>query len=98
MKGKKFDAAEKHFMEKEARLKKQINSLEARNSELRAALVEKTSENNSLSTKNAELEDWIERLLIYTELNREDIKRICQEDKRKGENINMVLHLMSRFI
>lgn len=58
--GKKFDAAEKHFEKK--RIKE-------------------------------ELKEWIERLLEYTELSKDDIKAVYEKDKRMGEAINW----LSRF-
>jgi hypothetical protein len=58
--GKKFDAAEKHFEKK--RIKE-------------------------------ELKEWIECLLEYTELSKDDIKAVCEKDKRMGEAINW----LSRF-
>jgi hypothetical protein len=32
-----------------------------------------------------ELKDWIERLLEYTQLTEDDIKKVCEADKRRSE-------------
>lgn len=85
MKGKKFDAAEKHFEKKRVALEKQIK-------ELREQLENAHRDTRLFRTRlefcereNEELKQWIERLLEYTELSKEDIKAACEKDKRLAE-------------
>lgn len=82
MKGKKFDAAEKHFHEKEVKLRKLISELEKEVSEKADALAEATKKLSALENENAQLKEWIDRLLQYTELSKEDIKEACEKDKK----------------
>ena len=44
---------------------------------------------SALETENAQLKDWVERLLEYTELSKEDIKAVCEKDKRLGESLKL---------
>lgn len=81
MKGKKFNAAEKHFLGKEEKYRKEISNLkkviESKNREITAY------ENiiAELEGENSQQKDWIERLLQYTELSLDDIKEACEKDK-----------------
>lgn len=43
--------------------------------------------------ENEELKEWIERLLEYTELSKDDIKAACEKDRRMGEAMSW----LSRF-
>lgn len=83
--GKKFNAAEKHFIEKEQRYQKQIKNLEQLNAaqdleiaRLKVAIKER---DNQILLQT----DWINRLLEYTELNKEDIKAACEKDKHVND-------------
>lgn len=81
-KGKKFDAAQKHFEGKKIELEKQIKALTARVSEQNKTISEQKGQIDALSTENQQLKEWIERLLEYTELSKEDIKAACEKDKK----------------
>lgn len=96
MKGKKFDAVEKHFEKKRLQYVCQIKTLEEQ-------LKKANLEINSLKQKNEEykheielLNDWVERLLEYTELSKEDIKKICEKDKKVVESL-MCLSSLSKY-
>lgn len=81
-KGKKFDAAQKHFEDKKIELEKQIKALTARVSEQNKTISEQRGQIDALSSENQQLKEWIERLLEYTELSKEDIKAACEKDKK----------------
>lgn len=81
-KGKKFDAAQKHFEGKKIELEKQIKVLTARVSEQNKTISEQKGQIDALSSENQQLKEWIERLLEYTELSKEDIKAACEKDKK----------------
>lgn len=81
-KGKKFDAAQKHFEGKKIELEKQIKVLTARVSEQNKTISEQRGQIDALSSENLQLKEWIERLLEYTELSKEDIKAACEKDKK----------------
>lgn len=81
-KGKKFDAAQKHFEGKKIELEKQIKALTARVSEQNKIVSEQKGQIDALSSENQQLKEWIERLLEYTELSKEDIKAACEKDKK----------------
>lgn len=81
-KGKKFDAAQKHFEGKKIELEKQIKALTARVSEQNKTISEQKWQIDALSSENQQLKEWIERLLEYTELSKEDIKAACEKDKK----------------
>ena len=81
-KGKKFDAAQKHFEGKKIELEKQIKYLTARVSEQNKTISEQKGQIDALSSENQQLKEWIERLLEYTELSKEDIKAACEKDKK----------------
>ena len=81
-KGKKFDAAQKHFEGKKIELEKQIKALTARVSEQNKTISEQRGQIDALSSENQQLKEWIERLLEYTELSKEEIKAACEKDKK----------------
>ena len=84
-KGKRFDAAEKHFAKERDKYLKCIKSLEQQleNAHNDTRLYRTRSE--LYERENEELKNWIERLLEYTELSKEDIKAACEKDKRLAE-------------
>lgn len=99
-KGKKYDAAERHFIEKQTMYEKRIKGLQETLSNKNAELIKVRQERDELHSENARLQDWVERLLQYTELSREDIKTVCEQDKQKGIGISRIsglLNFASRF-
>lgn len=93
MKGKKFDAAEKHFEKRRTQYEKRIKYLEEQLDYTRKELHDTIAKYDFCKRENEELKDWVERLLQYTELSKEDIKEACEKDKRMGE----ALSWLSRF-
>lgn len=80
--GKKFDAAEKHFEKKRVQLERDIKSVKEQRDTFYKQMIEYKSKFEFLERENEELTNWIERLLEYTELTKEDIKAACEKDKR----------------
>lgn len=93
MKGKRFDAAEKHFLKKEQKYKEQLQRQEAALKQLRILESELRLKNSELVSENASLQDWVERLLGYTGLRKEDIKEVCEQDKKRGEVMSLFMNL-----
>jgi predicted RNase H-like nuclease (RuvC/YqgF family) len=79
-KGKKFDAAEKHFREKEIMYSKMINQREDEIKELKDKLVELNSICKNLEKENEILNKENSKLLEYTGLDKKDIKIACKKD------------------
>lgn len=89
-KGKKFNAAEKHFLEKEKQWKNRISDLEMQQSNTLKLLNDTEEQLQSLQMKNNELQQWINRLLEYTELSESDIKKAVERDKSLAD-MSMIL-------
>lgn len=85
MKGKKFDAAEKHFEKKRITYEKQIKGLKEQLERAHKDTNHFRSMAEFYERENDELKRWIERLLEYTELTKEDIKAACEKDKKMAE-------------
>ena len=85
MKGKKFTAAEKHFEKKRLQYEKQIKDLneQLENAHRDTRLFRSRYEMEE--RENEELRAWVERMLAYTELSKEDIKQACTKDKKMAE-------------
>lgn len=81
-KGKKYEAAEKHFDKKRVEYEKKIKALTARVSEQNKIIAENQEQISTLVMENQRLNEWVERLLEYTELSKEDIKAVCEKNKR----------------
>ena len=86
-KGKKFDAAEKHFAKERERLNKEIKCLKQQVENAHRDTYRFRSQAEFLERENEELKNWIERLLEYTELSKEDIRAACEKDKSMGEAV-----------
>lgn len=90
MKGKKFDAAEKHFEIKKREYERKIKYLSFKLGESSKQALEYKAMYESLLAENEKLKEWIDRLLEYTELSKEDIKEACEKDKRMKETAQML--------
>lgn len=96
--GKKFDAAEKHFMEERRKYDALIKYYQERCKQL-------TDENAQLSVKvsdleyqNDQLNQWVQRLLHYTEMSLDDVKAACERDesiRRTAEKMFKVFEMTS---
>ena len=100
-KGKKFNAAEEHFHNKEnqyqKRLKQKCETISHMN-EIQTGLIHDKQE---LQAENEQLKEWVERLLKYTELTKEDIQKACDQDKKRGDAMVSFIELaglMKRYL
>jgi hypothetical protein len=89
-KGKKFDAAEKHFEKERLRLNRENNSLRKLLSELIKKNRDLSERVDSLEDENRRLNDWVERLLEFTEMSKEDIKKVVEHEKSTGGLIDIL--------
>ncbi len=85
MKGKKFTAAEKHFEKKRVQYEKRIKELNEQLESAHRDIRLFRSRYELAERENEELKAWVERLLEYTELSKEDIKQACTKDKKMAE-------------
>lgn len=97
-KGKKFDAAEKHFQKEAASynrtikyMREELNSFKILNAQLLA-------EKSRLESDNDRLQQWVDRLLEYTELSREDIQSVCDLYKRHSQSVSDFVKFMNGYI
>ena len=97
MKGKKFTAAEKHFEQKRVQYARQIKDLNKQLEEARETIRLYKSRYEQAEQENHALRDWVERLLEYTELTKEDIAKACEKDKRMAETAEW-LQRFSKFM
>lgn len=91
MKGKKFSAAEKHFQEKEIKLRKDLQYWQDLAINRAKDIVRLEAELKDLTSKVAQQQEWIERLLEYTELDVNDIKAACEKDKSLAACAELIL-------
>ena len=94
MKGKKFEAAEKHFIKKEEAYKNQIRALET-------ALIEKSKKEKSnealiesLTEQNTMLIAQNKKLLELCKLSEADLKILIEKDKNVANAAQSMLKLM----
>lgn len=90
MKEKKFDAAQKHFEKKEVELRKRISFLEKQLEAERKSAEQSKERIESLEKENAQMKEWVDRLLQYTELDKKDIKEACEKDKEIANAMKML--------
>lgn len=101
MKGKKYSAAEAHFSKLIANRDREIKRLNDKVESLRSEVSSRDMKISTLEEENRKLQDWVDRLLEYTELSKEDIKSACEKDISRSEALNSLVNLlsgMSRYI
>lgn len=91
MRGKKITAAEKHFQEKEAKLRKEMNDWRTVAIKRAKDIAELEEELKQAKSTIAQQQDWIDRLLQYTELQPADIKAACEKDKAMAACADLLL-------
>lgn len=97
MKGKKFDAHEKHFKAKEDKLNKQIKFLEQRYQEVCKEHFDEYTKNIQLVEEITKLKEKHERLLEYSKLTDEDIEEAIKRDKAVNKFVGM-FDVMQKFM
>ncbi|MFR7475821.1 hypothetical protein [Frisingicoccus sp.] len=85
---KKLSAKDKAFESERIAFRKKIREKDTEIQILKSQLTDTQTEAAELKTKVAELNDWIERLLSYTELSKEEMQNIIQAEKLKANIIN----------
>ena len=78
-KGKKFNAAERHFHEKEIKLKRIMQELESSTKKANKIANELQKENEKLKAENDELKAQNQKLMELHQLNEEDIQAILKQ-------------------
>jgi hypothetical protein len=95
MRGKKFNAAEKHFKEKELELRKEMKRYIDFADEIKVANSLLFKENEKLKIENTEIKMKYEQLLEYSKLSEDDIQRALKRDKSL-EQVNSLINMASR--
>lgn len=70
------------------KFRKRIRELEQENKNLRNQIEEEKEKNRELDKKIRELNEWIERLLQYTELSEDDMKKRIETENQEVEIAN----------
>lgn len=96
-KGKKFDAAQKHFEGEKVKYEKQIKYLREEISTQKKTISEQKEQIDSLLAENRQLKDWVKRLLKYTELSKEEIKAACEKDVQLANAASLFSGLFGGF-
>ena len=94
-KGKKFEAAEKHFQKIKEKYERHLKTLYEEKCSLQDELTQTKNRVHELETEVSQQKDWIERLLKYTELSKEDIAKACQTDIDKNNSKKMINSMLS---
>ena len=95
--GKKFTAAEKHFMEKEAKLRKELKYAYDRAHAAEKEVTELREENAQLRKKIEELNSSKEEILAFSKLSKDDIDTLL-EQAHNFKNFGDLLGPISRFM
>ena len=80
-KGKRYTAAEKHFMGKAEEFRKVIKKLTLDNISLSQSLRDSRIEISKLESENEQLKEWVERLLKFTEMSKEEVQAVVKGAK-----------------
>lgn len=83
------------FEKERERYRKKIKQLEYDISSLKVALSQKDNELNIFRNELLQKEDWIRRLLEYTELSEEEMKNLLDKEKTKAKVLEMIGELAS---
>lgn len=85
----KQSAKDLAFEKERAKFRKKIRELESGINALQLAVMQKDSELNVVRNELSQKEDWIRRLLEYTELSEEDMKAIIDKEKSVATAMKM---------
>ena len=94
MKGKKFDAAEKHFKKKEEQYIKKIKAMEELIASKDAKDKEKDSLIASFQEQNSALLVQNQKLLDICNMSEEDLKILIEKDKNVAEAAKSMVAMM----
>jgi predicted nuclease with TOPRIM domain len=99
MKGKKFNAAEKHFQEKEIKMRQETTFYKNRMKDLEISNTLLIEKNKQLTKENVDIKSKYDKLLEYAKLSEIDIMTALRKDKtieQLGTLMNITKH-MSRY-
>lgn len=94
-KGRKFDAAEKHFEKQRIEYRKKIRDLEYENKTLNDELCSIHDEITVLQKENEHLKKQNNVLMELKNINTEDVEVLVQS-KKTASNISVMLNLMAK--
>lgn len=81
MKGKKFTAAEKHFREKEVKMRQEVRQYKEWFEEVCSVNSHLAKENEQLKKENADIKEKLQKLLEYSKLTENDITTALHKDE-----------------
>lgn len=87
MKNKKA-AKDLEFERERAKFRKQIRELEQENASLSLTLTERNVEIQKADEEIRSLKDWVQRLLEYTEMSEEEMRKRIENERAKDEILN----------
>lgn len=90
-KGKKFDAAEKHFEKKCVEWRKQIRELEQQNKENHKRILNLCDEIEKVQMENKILREQNETLMELKDMSKEDVRTLI----KSKESVNQLSSLMN---
>ena len=88
------------FEKERAKYRKEIRELESELKHVRLENIELKDQIEKLEGKCDELKEWIDRLLEYTEMSEEDMRKLIQKEKSEqelAEHINELFGAFGRF-
>lgn len=85
----KQSAKDLAFEKERAKFRKKIRELEHEINSLQYAVMQKDNELNIVRNELSQREDWIRRLLEYTELSEDDMKTIIDKEKSVAKVVKM---------
>jgi len=97
LKGKKFDAAEKHFHEKEVKLRQEMRECREEFISIRERNIQLLENNEKLEKENADIKEKFQKLLELSKLSENDIKALLRVNEVAGIYSGF-LKGMSRFL
>jgi len=90
MNSKNFNASQKYFEKKRIEMQKEVDKYKNLYLSYSTDFVKTKDKLEAIEEENQQLKEWVERLLQYTELSKEDIKKACDKDKSMGEFLGVM--------
>ena len=84
MKGKKFDAAEKHFHEKEVKLRQEMRECREEVASVRERNIQLIENNEKLEKESADIKEKFQKLLELSKLSENDINSLLKTNEVAG--------------
>lgn len=88
------------FEKERAKYRKELRELESKLKHEKLEKYELKEQIEKLECERDELKEWINRLLEYTEMSEEDMRKLIQKEKSEqevAEHINELLSIFGRF-